>query len=132
MLQQITIKDLEQGTVLGIASKKGGGARSWRKRWWVLIDANLYYFKDDFRNNKKANGIGIPQGHISLYNADIIWDQDRSRTGKQNALLIVTKQRTFYVQPQQQVNYILYILYFIFLMIVDIYNICYNHKKYKV
>eukprot|EP00484_Ammonia_sp_Unknown_P017230 CAMPEP_0197030760 /NCGR_PEP_ID=MMETSP1384-20130603/9920_1 /TAXON_ID=29189 /ORGANISM="Ammonia sp." /LENGTH=402 /DNA_ID=CAMNT_0042460167 /DNA_START=105 /DNA_END=1313 /DNA_ORIENTATION=+ len=101
-LTEIKLKDLENATVLGIASKKGGGARSWRKRWWILLDGYLYYFKDDFRTNKKANGIGVPQGNVPLHQADIAWDSDRSRTGKQHALIIATPNRTYYVQPQQQ------------------------------
>eukprot|EP01084_Bolivina_argentea_P182574 315149_1 len=99
---EITIKQLERATVLAIASKKGGGANAWRKRWWILLNDILYYFKDDFRRNKKAKGIGIPQGHIALSKADIIWDYDRTRTGKQHAFMICTPHRTFYVQPQRQ------------------------------
>lgn len=97
---------MKDGTILGIASKKGGGARSWRKRWWILLNGYLYYFKDDFTKNKKSKGgstekIGIPQGNVSLFDADIVWDNDRTRTGKQNALMICTPKRTFYIQPQQ-------------------------------
>ena len=91
--------------MLGIAHKKGGGARNWRKRWWILDNGILYYFKDDFRNNKKSKGIGVPQGDIGLLQADIIWDKNKKRTNKDNALLICTHKRTYYIQPSSQVKY---------------------------
>merc|ERR1712129_270533 len=101
-LKEMTMVELKDGIVLGIASKKGGKG-GWRKRWWVLHNGYLYYFKDDFRKNKKLNGIGVAQGYIDLNNeADIVWDVDRSRTGKQDALLICTKDRTYYIQPEKK------------------------------
>lgn len=98
--QEMTVKDLERGTVLGRASKKGGGVTSWRKRWWVLMDGILYYFKDDFRCNKKAQGLGVPQGAVSLHDSDVIWDSERRRSGKRNVFLISNPRRTFYIQPE--------------------------------
>jgi len=101
-LATMTSDDVDSGTVLGTASKKGGGARSWRKRWWVLRGGFLYYFKEDFRANKKLKGVGTPQGNVRLKEADIAWDADRAWTGKQNALMLCTPARTFFVQPQAQ------------------------------
>ena len=100
--QEMTIKDLERGMVLGKASKKGGGVTSWRKRWWVLVDGILYYFKEDFRSNKKAQGIGRPQGAVSLHDSDVVWDVDRRRSGKRNVFMICNPRRTFYIQPENR------------------------------
>ena len=95
----MTTKDLERGIVLGAASKKGGGVTAWRKRWWVLLDGILYYFKEDFRSNKKAQGVGVPQGAVSLHDSDVICDENRKRSGKRNVLMICNPRRTYYVQP---------------------------------
>ena len=82
----------------------------------------MYYFKEDFRTNKKSKGIGIPQGNVSLYDADIIWDVDRIRTGKHDALMICTPKRTFYIQPQQQVLYISLCLYlYLYFILISIF-----------
>mmetsp|Transcript_1652 Transcript_1652/g.3244 ORF Transcript_1652/g.3244 Transcript_1652/m.3244 type:complete len:408 (-) Transcript_1652:168-1391(-) len=98
-LAEVNTQDLEHATILGIASKKGGEARTWRKRWWILLNGVLYYFKEDFTTNKKANGKGTPQGHVPLQNADVVWDSDQTRTSKSNAFLICSHNRTFYIQP---------------------------------
>ena len=105
---------------MGYANKKGGGARNWRKRWWILDNGILYYFKDDFRvaHNKKSKGIGIPQGEIGLLKSDIIWDTNKRRTNKDNALLICTHKRTFYIQPTPQVIYYSnFLLFFLFILL---------------
>jgi len=96
-LEKITTNHLKEGKVLGLASKKGGGVRGYKRRWWILHKGFLYYFKDDFRNNKKSPNEGKPQGFVGLHGADVAWDKDRRRTGKNNSFLLATHDRTFYI-----------------------------------
>lgn len=110
-VDKVSILDLENACILGYAHKKGGDARNWNKRWWILLNAHLYYFKDDFRKSKKLSGVGVPKGNICLYEADIMWDKDGDRSGKLYSLLIATPVRTYFIQPQQQVLLCVLLLY---------------------
>ncbi|ETO23374.1 serine/threonine protein kinase [Reticulomyxa filosa] len=100
------IDHLKEGKVLGLASKKGGGVHGYKRRWWVLHKGFLYYFKDDFRTNKKSPNEGKPQGFVGLHGADVAWDKDRKRSGKNNAILLATHDRTFYIVPNNNVNFV--------------------------
>jgi len=100
--EKFGLEEVENGAckVLGYASKKGGGVRGFKRRWWVLDSHYLYYFKDDIRKSKKqAAEAGMAQGYVDLMGADITWDS--RRTGKSDGCLIVTHKRTFYVVPDK-------------------------------
>ncbi|ETO29258.1 hypothetical protein RFI_07866, partial [Reticulomyxa filosa] len=56
--EKLTVNELKEAKILGLASKKGGGGvAGYKTRWWVLHDGFLYYFKEDFRNNKKVSSL---------------------------------------------------------------------------
>jgi len=58
--EKFGLEEVENGAckVLGYASKKGGGVRGFKRRWWVLDSHYLYYFKDDIRKSKKQGSRG--------------------------------------------------------------------------
>lgn len=89
----------EAAIELGNASKKGGARHGWKMRWWCYYEGSLYYFGKDPSRAKKRKDLR-PKGDVSLHGADVILDHDRSRTGKQNAIMICTHKRTFYVLPE--------------------------------
>jgi TPR repeat protein len=73
-------------TLSGYINKQGGKWRSWNKRWFVLCDNYLFYFKDEFSTH--------PEGSIPLKYATIEIEKDKGS----NFCSIFTKFRNYFLE----------------------------------
>lgn len=80
----------------GFLTKEGGSFKSWKKRWFVLRDNGLAYYK------AKADADMEPLGLISLTTAGRIQPIDRKK--KANGFEIPTPSRTFYLSAESDVE----------------------------
>lgn len=76
----------------GYLTKEGGSFKSWKKRWFVLKDCNLAYYKQ--------KGETEPLGVISLSHAGRIQSTDRKK--KAHGFEIPTPSRTFYLSADTE------------------------------
>jgi hypothetical protein len=84
----------------GFMTKCGGSYQSWKKRWFVLKGAQLYYFKT--RKDKKATGV------ISISKESFVKEDSSKKSGKP-CIAIGTTERVFFMYPdanQEQVDLI--------------------------
>ncbi|XP_022810522.1 pleckstrin homology domain-containing family H member 2-like isoform X3 [Stylophora pistillata] len=70
----------------GYLTKLGGRVKNWKKRWFVLHDGNLYYYKTENDVNRK------PLGQIPLDGSCRI-----ARTDGELTIEVATPKRTFYL-----------------------------------
>jgi len=77
----------------GFLTKEGGSFKSWKKRWFVLKDGGLSYYKDK-KDTDEALGV------ISLATAGRIQSIDRKK--KVNGFEIPTPSRTFYLSAESE------------------------------
>lgn len=73
----------------GYLVKEGGVVKSWKKRFFILHESTLYYFRD----NRKDT---IPAGRVSLRGATV--RTAGTVTGKLNSFGIQAADRTYYFQ----------------------------------
>ncbi|ELR23356.1 PH domain containing protein [Acanthamoeba castellanii str. Neff] len=73
----------------GYLVKEGGVVKSWKKRFFILHESTLYYFRD----NRKDT---IPAGRVSLRDATV--RTAGTVTGKLNSFGIQAADRTYYFQ----------------------------------
>jgi len=76
----------------GHLTKEGGGFKSWKKRWFVLKEGTLSYYK--------AKGDTEALGVVSLATAGRIQVTDRKK--KANGFEIPTPSRTFYLSADSE------------------------------
>eukprot|EP01103_Thecamoeba_quadrilineata_P001076 TRINITY_DN10951_c0_g1_i1.p1 TRINITY_DN10951_c0_g1~~TRINITY_DN10951_c0_g1_i1.p1 ORF type:complete len:473 (-),score=100.72 TRINITY_DN10951_c0_g1_i1:93-1511(-) len=88
----ISVASLNPAEKDGWLTKQGGSIRTWKKRWFVLKDAKLYYFK----NPKDTEVTGI----IPL---------DKSSACKEEAFEMRKKKNLFSVRPSDQAKRVYFI-----------------------
>jgi len=76
----------------GYLTKEGGGFKSWKKRWFVLKDGELHYYK--------SKGETASLGAISLQTAGHIKISDRKK--KVNGFEIATPSRTYFLAAENE------------------------------
>ena len=97
-----------------------GVGNNWRKRFWLIYNNRLYYFKSNFiKENKYNNKDNKPQGSILLMNSSIVYDINKQRTGKNNSFLIITHERTYYMYTDDDETFF-----------NTIYNVIHKNTKY--
>jgi len=78
----------------GYLTKEGGGFKSWKRRWFVLRNDALSYFKKE--------GDAEPIGVISLLSTGIIKSADRKK--KLNTFEVPTPSRTFFLCAENEAD----------------------------
>jgi parallel beta-helix repeat protein len=76
-----------RGSKFGWMTKRGGSYKSWKRRFFVVVERNVYYFPDEEKS--------LPLGKVRMEKARDIERAD-IETGKEFAFKIVTRERTLY------------------------------------
>jgi RAC serine/threonine-protein kinase len=80
----------------GFLTKEGGGFKSWKKRWFVLNNGGLSYYK--------GKGDTDPLGVIALTSAGRIQPTDRKKKTHAHGFEIPTPARTFYLCAESETD----------------------------
>jgi len=91
-LKGITASTLESHSIKkGILTKRGIKRKNWKKRYFILHENYLYYFK-----SQKALQ---PQGRITLHHSSEVSDQipAKNKINKKNCFMITTPTRDFFI-----------------------------------
>jgi len=82
----------------GMVVKQGGRIKTWKKRWCVLTETEVMYYKDEQNPAIKYQNI---QGHIEM---DIIENVDKvyERVKKKFCFKLVTPNRTFVISAPSE------------------------------
>ncbi|CAK8692228.1 unnamed protein product [Clavelina lepadiformis] len=81
------------GQRCGYLNKLGGRVRTWKKRWCVLKNKNLLYFKSPNDITRK------PQGQIALTGVDVKLSRDDTAA---STFQLVSGKRTYYLSADSQ------------------------------
>ena len=82
---KIAYKSLMPAEREGVLTKQGGKAKNWKRRWFVLNDHVLYYFKDQS---------GVSLGGFSVADARVL-PTPASEAKKPFAFSVITPHRTY-------------------------------------
>jgi hypothetical protein len=91
-LKGISVASLTKPDKDGFLTKQGGSIKTWKKRWFVLKDGSIFYFKTP----KDLS----PKGTIDLEKNSKIGDT--SLTKKKYAFQVETAQRTFLITADSE------------------------------
>lgn len=86
-MSKISVKSLGQGTREGWLTKQGGSIKTWKKRWFVLKGATLFYFK-----TQKDTDV---TGQIQLEPTSSCKTVPGKSTAKKHFFSVTTTRRTF-------------------------------------
>lgn len=85
----VCYKDMTKVLKVGELTKQGGHWKTWNRRWCVLTDGTLYYFKN------KPNNADNPEGGIRLEFCDVVDAEEKVK--KKHAFSIISPHRVFYL-----------------------------------
>jgi hypothetical protein len=83
-----------KGSQRGFLTKQGGKWRSWNKRWFVLADDVLWYFK------KEPTDADTPEGGITLRGAES--GNGEEKVKKKFCMSLLTDERTFFLCAENE------------------------------
>jgi copper chaperone CopZ len=94
--QSISATSIINPDKCGYMTKQGGLVKSWKRRWFILKDNELYYFRGK-ADNAQA-------GVILLDNTSTVNNAEK-KLGKKNCFEITTKDRTYYLYTDTHQDY---------------------------
>jgi hypothetical protein len=77
----------KRASKIGWMIKRGGSYKSWKKRFFVVVNRYVYYFPDEEKS--------LPLGHVRMERANGVLRAD-DETGKDNSFKIITQDRVLY------------------------------------
>ncbi|KAG2385496.1 hypothetical protein C9374_003311 [Naegleria lovaniensis] len=88
----------------GHITKQGAKRKNWKKRWFVLHDDTLSYYKSD--------NDSYPAGSVKIEIDSLVMFVDEFQIGKKNCFAVVTKNRNYYMfcDLEEEVNEWVYAL----------------------
>jgi len=93
-LKGISVSSLTNPDKDGYLTKQGGNIKTWKKRWCVLKDGSIFYFKTPKDQS--------PKGTIDLEKSSKL--SETTLTKKKYAFQIQTAQRTFVITAESESN----------------------------
>ena len=81
--------DISLTSKKGHVTKQGAKRKNWKKRWMVLHDDTLSYFKSE--------NDSYPAGSVKIEVDSLVMFVDEGQIGKKNCFAIVTKNRNYYM-----------------------------------
>jgi len=84
----------------GMVTKQGGRIKTWKKRWCVLTESGLMYYKDQQSETMQYNNL---QGHIELHSIEGVEAvTEKEKVKKKCCFKVITPVRTFFISAPNQ------------------------------
>jgi len=88
---KVSAESLKPNTKEGWLTKQGGSIKSWKRRYCILKDSKLYYFKGP----KEP----VFQGRVDLESNSLVKEEPPNKEKKKNLISVTTSKRVFFMYP---------------------------------
>jgi PH domain/Calponin homology (CH) domain len=106
IFQECAADALQHPTRAGMLTKQGGSVKTWKRRYFVLKENFLFYYKSQKDSSKPLGVIHLDEYEVVLAKSEEIKNQkgaDKETRGR-NFFKIITPTRTYFICAERQVD----------------------------